>query len=819
MESKRIEGGAFVQSAPWLDLHKTQQQRSPPTQPQSHRQANEQGLTPSINLPGVGNVHEHAQRAERLRRESVAAAKIQAAYRGHRVRKSLRWKLPSGQTLRSSLRKREGPPTSGVGEGRESRDSSTGTLTPAEEDEDKEGMPTPVISPLRSHERQSNLHSHIHGHPPPISMATNQQGSTSVSAARPSPWQQVGGDEHSIINVFTRQHERLRETLNQLRDQKQAESRHLGDDSETAHKSPKSTSDVNVTPPRVVSVDASHPYSYTHTFEQVTPTKSTSERSPRSSIFSEDSLHGSPPAKRDPVSKVSPSSSSSSTHSHHVSPGGDSVSSRSRASPSAINGTTASHSNKTESKGQEQRDLDVDDSVHAITPPGSASFVESFASVSPRSRPSSKAEPRSLTQMASPHGGEDAGSSGPQAPPLAVDLSSAATGPAPPLPPSSDGRLSPRSLELKLHSELNLLETVEDSMRQISQVESARAVSLAQQETVTLAQLLKSKQQGHEQELQSVASKTEKELENARDKLKRETALLAEQRLRMEREHSEEMSRMREEASKVAHEATLRLNEARSAASEAVIRAAKDNLEAAHTIASSAASAAAREAVKATLASEKHHRESMLRERQDEPSTASSGRESPRYESDFETDSLADSETDGGHSDVRPKLKPTPSTSTRSHASSSSSSTIEEEEEEEEEESGRREEESVTPVAPPEEVMEVTSHGDATLVGDISDEVEESYRSQSPVDELEDSHGEGSRVPSPMPSELSPSPGAGEDSFFQVRKLELSDILNMFCMHIFSALLALCNVKCMYLQLYTKGFTIFDDLYQKIALL
>ena len=796
MESKRIEGGAFVQSAPWLDIHKTQQQRSPPTQPQSHHQANEQGLTPSVALPGIGNVHEHAQRAERLRRESEAAAKIQAAYRGHRVRKSLRWKLPSGQTLRSSLKKGKGPPTSGVGEGRESRDISTGTLTPAEEDENKEGMPTPVISPLRSHQRQANLHSHIHGHPPPVSVATNQQGSTSVSMARPSPWQQVGGDEHSIINVFTRQHERLRETLNQLRDQKQAEIRHLGDDGENTRHSPKSTSGVNVTPPRAVSVDASHQYSYTHTFEQVTPTKSTSERSPRSSIFSEDSLHGSPPAKHDPVSKVSPSSSSSSTHSHHVSPGGDSVSSRSRASSSAIDGTAVSHSSKTRSKGQEQRDPDVDDSVHAITPPGSASFVESFASVSPRSRPSSKAEPRSLTQMASPHGGEDAGSSGPQAPPLVVDLSSATTGPPPPLPPpSSDGRLSPRSLELKLHSELNFLETVEDSMRQISQVESARAVSLAQQETVALAQLLKSKQQGHKQELQSVASKTEKELEEARDKLQRETALLAERRKRMEREHSEEMSRMREEASKVAHEATLRLNEARSAASEAVIRAAKDNLEAAHTIASSAASAAAREAVKATLASEKHHRESMLRERHNEPSTASSGRESPRYESDFETDSLADSETDGGHSDVRPKLKPTPSTSTRSHASSSSSSTIEEEEE-----SGRREEESVTPVAPPEEVMEVTPHGDATLVGDISDEVEESYRSQSPVDELEDSHGEGSRVPSPMPSELSPSPGAGEDSFFQVRKLELSDILNMFCIHIFSTLLALCKVQCMYLQ-------------------
>lgn len=52
-------------------------------------------------------------------------------------------------------------------------------------------------------------------------------------------------------------------------------------------------------------------------------------------------------------------------------------------------------------------------------------------------------------------------------------------------------RYSPRSLELQLRAGLSVLETLEEGMRQVDNVSGARAVSLAQQETVALAQLMK----------------------------------------------------------------------------------------------------------------------------------------------------------------------------------------------------------------------------------------------------------------------------------------------------------------------------------------
>lgn len=52
-------------------------------------------------------------------------------------------------------------------------------------------------------------------------------------------------------------------------------------------------------------------------------------------------------------------------------------------------------------------------------------------------------------------------------------------------------RLSPNSLERKFFLELNQLESMEESMRQLTGMERTRAVSMAQQESVSLAQMLK----------------------------------------------------------------------------------------------------------------------------------------------------------------------------------------------------------------------------------------------------------------------------------------------------------------------------------------
>lgn len=60
-------------------------------------------IPPRVTLPGVQSVHRHALLAEEAKREGDAAIKIQAMYRGHYVRKTLQWQLPSGTTLRGSL--------------------------------------------------------------------------------------------------------------------------------------------------------------------------------------------------------------------------------------------------------------------------------------------------------------------------------------------------------------------------------------------------------------------------------------------------------------------------------------------------------------------------------------------------------------------------------------------------------------------------------------------------------------------------------------------------------------------------------------------
>ena len=52
-------------------------------------------------------------------------------------------------------------------------------------------------------------------------------------------------------------------------------------------------------------------------------------------------------------------------------------------------------------------------------------------------------------------------------------------------------KFSPGTLERKLRAEVNQLETMDDALRQVTDIERVRAVSLAQQETVSLAQVLK----------------------------------------------------------------------------------------------------------------------------------------------------------------------------------------------------------------------------------------------------------------------------------------------------------------------------------------
>ncbi|NXV13567.1 CE350 protein, partial [Cepphus grylle] len=72
-------------------------------------------------------------------------------------------------------------------------------------------------------------------------------------------------------------------------------------------------------------------------------------------------------------------------------------------------------------------------------------------------------------------------------------------------------RFSPAGLQHRLSAELNYLNAIEESVRQLSDVERARGISLAQQESVSLAQILKAQQQRHERDLALLKIKAEQE--------------------------------------------------------------------------------------------------------------------------------------------------------------------------------------------------------------------------------------------------------------------------------------------------------------------
>uniref|UniRef100_A0A8C3KXD3 Centrosomal protein 350 n=1 Tax=Chrysolophus pictus TaxID=9089 RepID=A0A8C3KXD3_CHRPC len=91
--------------------------------------------------------------------------------------------------------------------------------------------------------------------------------------------------------------------------------------------------------------------------------------------------------------------------------------------------------------------------------------------------------------------------------------------------PSGCMRFSPAALQQRLSAELNYLTAIEESVRQLSDVERVRGISLAQQESVSLAQILKAQQQRHERDItllkikaEQEALKNKRQLEEARQK-------------------------------------------------------------------------------------------------------------------------------------------------------------------------------------------------------------------------------------------------------------------------------------------------------------
>ncbi|KAJ6657350.1 hypothetical protein lerEdw1_002517 [Lerista edwardsae] len=116
-------------------------------------------------------------------------------------------------------------------------------------------------------------------------------------------------------------------------------------------------------------------------------------------------------------------------------------------------------------------------------------------------------------------------------------------------------RFSPASLQHRMSAELSYLSALEESVRQISDVERVRGISLAQQESVSLAQILKAQQQRHERDLALLKLKAEQEaLESQRQ--------LEEARQKAAQAHAESLQQLvqsRQEAVEALQETTCKI--------------------------------------------------------------------------------------------------------------------------------------------------------------------------------------------------------------------------------------------------------------------
>ncbi|XP_029285221.1 LOW QUALITY PROTEIN: centrosome-associated protein 350 [Cottoperca gobio] len=132
------------------------------------------------------------------------------------------------------------------------------------------------------------------------------------------------------------------------------------------------------------------------------------------------------------------------------------------------------------------------------------------------SNKSSAARPRQASPSGSPYPGSPLGANSPGEP-----VRSGALGAINPNTSARSGRAetktagelqySPAVMQQRMAAELQYLESIEESVRQLGDVERVMGVSMAQQESVSLAQMLKARQQSHARDLYELKIKAERE--------------------------------------------------------------------------------------------------------------------------------------------------------------------------------------------------------------------------------------------------------------------------------------------------------------------
>ncbi|NXL84522.1 CE350 protein, partial [Alectura lathami] len=238
---------------------------------------------------------------------------------------------------------------------------------------------------------------------------------------------------------------------------------------------------------------------------------------PRSAASSRSSASSKKRAKKERLESFNGSS-------HHVAVGEDKM--PSELEWGSQQAKKSSSSSRTSNKDHEQN-TDTDNTLENLSGPSLLSFSDKGRSQkTPTSSPSSGSQ-KMLQLDSIVNTAERAKSPAGPKPNLTFSDLSLGTGRPATGAASASGcmRFSPVGLQHRLSAELNYLSAIEESVRQLSDIERARGISLAQQESVSLAQILKAQQQRHERDLALLKIKAEQEalesqrqLEEARQK-------------------------------------------------------------------------------------------------------------------------------------------------------------------------------------------------------------------------------------------------------------------------------------------------------------
>lgn len=176
-------------------------------------------------------------------------------------------------------------------------------------------------------------------------------------------------------------------------------------------------------------------------------------------------------------------------------------------------------------------------------------------------------------------------------------------------------RMSPNALERRLRAEINLFDNVGESLQQLNEMERVRHIVQAQQESVTLAQIAKSRQTSHQQEVEKLtlqarekAVMTAKELEDARAATAEANAnalkSIADVRIKASDElnkSTQMFAKVQADASTMTLDALHRIDHARQQATDAYKLAAERQIVDVEKIATAAAAAASSKAVEVAL--------------------------------------------------------------------------------------------------------------------------------------------------------------------------------------------------------------------------